>query len=231
MEVFRGKKIEDLIASYEPMIGKLAFQYYSASSSPALELDDFLQEGRIGFISAVRSFDEKKGTAFSSYVDNGIRIALRKLLSDSSRLIRFPKYRIEQLSRLDKAERKVGKDADISSLSEEMGMKKEKVRELKALRNTAIPLYLDNAEDEKSIVSCIGVEDFSSEAVDGIMLSSLEDEIGRLDGPDGYILKSLSGSFGCSRKSRKELSRELNLSYGTIERSYHRSLDTLRKAL
>ena len=93
------KEISKMLSSYEPLIRKLATKYYASSCSDALELEDFLQEGRIGFITAAQKFDLKKGRAFSSYVENGIRMALRKLLSTESRLIRFPKYRIEQLEK------------------------------------------------------------------------------------------------------------------------------------
>lgn len=121
------KETEEFLKAYEPLITKLSYLYYGTSESDSLELEDFKQEARIGMINAIASFDESKGTAFSSYIENGMRIALRKLLSESSRLIRFPKHRIEQLKVLEKAEEKVDSD-DYESLAEVSGLSQKKIR-------------------------------------------------------------------------------------------------------
>ena len=223
-------EIEKMLISYEPLIRKLSYEYYRSSSSVSLEAEDFLQEVRIGFMKAVKSYEEKKGTAFSTYIENGIRIELRKLLSSHSRLIRFPKYKIEQLSALDKAEKKLG-TADEDAISSYTGISREKITGLKALRRSAVSLSLDDEAVCGTYLDFIRCEDFSSSLVDNMMLVVLEAEIDSLDSEDAFIFKSLSGTYGEKKKSRLALSKELRRSYSSISSSYMKSLDKLRKAL
>lgn len=223
------KRLTAMMYSYEPLIRKLSREYYSSSASPSLDIDDFLQEGRIGFINAVRAYDEQKGCAFSSYVENGIRISLRKLLSEKSRLIRFPKYRIEQMSLLDKAEKEG--ELDDQMLSEKTGLNRATITKLRGLRNVSCTCSLDEQIDDSSYIEFVKCDDFSPVYERDEMLHLLSEKIRGLDGKDGYILKSISGTFGCEKKSRRALSKELSLSYSAITSSYNNSITTLRKAL
>lgn len=224
------KEISKMLSSYEPLIRKLAAKYYASSCSDALELEDFLQEGRIGFITAAQKFDFKKGRAFSSYVENGIRMALRKLLSTESRLIRFPKYRIEQLSALERAEKKT-LSSDDATLAKEMGMSEDKISMLKKLRLSSSCLSLDDERGGSSMLDKLCVDDFSSKVVDEMMLNKLSAKVDMLGEREGYILKSISGSFGCERKSKLALSKEMDMSYASINSLYKKSMTSLRKAL
>lgn len=67
-----------LVASMLPLIRKTA----SVSPSPVVDCDDLVQEGLIGLLSAVRTFDSKKETTFRTYakvcISNSIRSAVRK---------------------------------------------------------------------------------------------------------------------------------------------------------
>lgn len=223
-------EIEKMLVSYEPLMRKLSNEYLHCSSSPALELDDFMQEARIGLVNAVDAYDSAKGTAFSSFVERGIRICLRKLLSEQSRLIRFPKHRIEQLSALDKAEKAAMSDSD-DLLASYSGLGIDKVRMLKRLRKASSSLSLDDALDERSYLEFVKCDDFSSAELDRLMVKMMEMRIDEMKEDDAFILKSISGTFGFEKKSRLSLSKEMNRSYSSITRSYRKSLDSLRKAL
>ena len=63
-----------LCARYFPLCRRLARQY---APSPA-DADDFVQEGTLGLIEAVRRYDESRGSSFESYVR---RCVSSKLLS------------------------------------------------------------------------------------------------------------------------------------------------------
>lgn len=72
------KCIEALIKQYAHLVENIALKYIS---SP-LENDDLVQEGMIGLLAAIKSYDEKKGTLFKTYacvcIENSIQTALRK---------------------------------------------------------------------------------------------------------------------------------------------------------
>ena len=67
-----------LIADFLPLIRRKAF----AASRVGLEADDLVQEGLIGLLSAVRTFDPDGGASFRTWgnicIVNGMRTALRR---------------------------------------------------------------------------------------------------------------------------------------------------------
>ncbi len=73
-----NKQAEALINQYRSTVEAIAGKY---TSSP-LEYDDIIQEGMIGLLAAIKSFDEKKGASFKTYaatcINNSIQTALRK---------------------------------------------------------------------------------------------------------------------------------------------------------
>ncbi|MDE6723788.1 MAG: sigma-70 family RNA polymerase sigma factor [Eubacterium sp.] len=68
-----------IITRYRPSVEALASKY---SDSP-IEREDLIQEGMIGLLAAIKSFDCSKGTAFSTYcytcINNSLQTALRKV--------------------------------------------------------------------------------------------------------------------------------------------------------
>ena len=68
-----------IITRYRPSVEALASKY---SDSP-IEREDLIQEGMIGLLAAIKSFDCGKGTAFSTYcytcINNSLQTALRKV--------------------------------------------------------------------------------------------------------------------------------------------------------
>lgn len=70
---------DELILRYKSSVEATAMKYID---SP-LEKDDLIQEGMIGLLAAIRSFQSDRGAAFPTYasrcINNSIRNALRKL--------------------------------------------------------------------------------------------------------------------------------------------------------
>lgn len=76
----------ELVLRYLYLIRSVALNYKSSS----LEPDDLIQEGLLGLLSAVKTFDDSKGT-FKSYagvcVKNKILSAVRSALSDKNKIL------------------------------------------------------------------------------------------------------------------------------------------------
>ena len=65
-------------------------------------LPDLIQEGNIGLMQAVRKFDHRRGTKFSTYATPWIWQAVNRAVNDKSRLVRLPGHVVEQLTKLGK---------------------------------------------------------------------------------------------------------------------------------
>lgn len=70
--------IEHLIVEYRPFVESIAMKYIN---SP-LEKEDLVQEGMIGLLAAMNSYNADKGAKFNTYasscINNSIQTALRK---------------------------------------------------------------------------------------------------------------------------------------------------------
>ena len=68
-----------------------------------IPLPDLIQEGNIGLMQAVRKFDHRRGTKFSTYAIPWIWQAVNRAVNDKSRIVRLPGHVVEQLTKLTKA--------------------------------------------------------------------------------------------------------------------------------
>ena len=219
-----------LLNDYEPLIRKLASEYFWYSRSASLELEDFMQEARLGFISSLRMFKEEKGRAFSSYVENGIRMVLRKMLNEKSRLVRIPKYRIEMISRISREERE-GELTDCE-LSERTGLNVKDIAVSKRIMAEEVPLYLDSKLKDDEGSSLLDLVSDGYEMIEkNIFRMFLEEKMNELKAEDRYIVNSIYGAFGEEKKKKNVLSRELCISSRTLNCRFNNALETLKKAI
>jgi len=66
-------------------------------------LADLIQEGNIGLMQAVRKFDHRRGTKFSTYAVPWIWQGVNRAVNDKARVVRLPGHVVEQLTKLGKA--------------------------------------------------------------------------------------------------------------------------------
>jgi RNA polymerase sigma factor (sigma-70 family) len=70
-----------------------------------LDFQDLVQEGNLGLLKAVRTFDFTKGFRFSTHATLFIRGGILRALADQARLIRLPANVVDQLQKLRSAQR------------------------------------------------------------------------------------------------------------------------------
>ena len=73
-----NKQAEVLIIQNRSLVEAIASKYTNSS----LEYDDIVQEGMIGLLAAIKTFDKNNGTSFKTYaatcINNSIQTALKK---------------------------------------------------------------------------------------------------------------------------------------------------------
>lgn len=90
---------EKIARAHHPLVESVARRFLGAGEP----LDDLIQEGCLGLLSALEYFDPSRGVRFSTYATHFIAGAIRHFLRDRSRMIREPAWLQEAVKRIERA--------------------------------------------------------------------------------------------------------------------------------
>ncbi len=100
-----------------------------------LPLEDLIDEGNIGLLTALEKFEPDKGYHFISYAVWWIRQSIMKAVCEKSRAVRLPLNRANELYQIQKAQKKLyhenaTNDVSIEEIAEEAGLDSTLVKDL-----------------------------------------------------------------------------------------------------
>lgn len=134
---------QKLIESNLRLVVHLARRYAGRAALPLL---DIVQEGNLGLMRAVESFDPGRGRRLSSYATKPIRESINRAIAAQSRSIRLPGHLSAAIQKLQRLQRELsqslGRSPSRDELGRAAGMTHEQVEE--ALRSSSEPLSLES---------------------------------------------------------------------------------------
>lgn len=229
-ELFRRIKQGDQEAVNLMILHNLKLSVYIAkrfhSTSPSIDFDDLIQEGNLGIMRAIETFDESKGTKFSTYAYQWIRQRIERYLSNNDKIIRLPvhsgAYLRTIVKLLDKAEFEKQdaltakeKEAIIEEYRKKKNITKESVQSLLECMNCI------------SLNTVIGEEDHGEISEIGDFVASEEpspEEIAEKNARRTYLEEMMSA---CLNPREQEV---IKLRFGFIDGTVH-TLDEIGKMM
>ncbi len=228
------KQAKERLVSSNLRLVVMAAKHYSTRCSMSFE--DLVQEGNIGLIRAVDSYNPTLGWRFSTYAMHWIKQAISRAILNSSRTIRIPIHIQELQSKYNKAQRefmnKNNREATTAEVAKILNIDIKKIKEIEELVKEPISLSTSlNDEDDGTVEDLVADPnaDRPDDRIDNELLSkALNELLESLGGREKEIIIARYGLDGGKAKTLDQLGTEYGLTKERIRQIEQSALHKLR---
>ena len=217
---FPARDLAKSKAAYEHMwtanlrlVVSIAKRYQSAN----VPLMDLCQVGNIGLGRAIEKFDYRLGFKLSTYATWWIRQSISREIADSSRTIRIPVHRTEELNRYKRAitrlSTRIGREPTSDELCHYLKISAEQLKELRTLAIDPVSLNVMVGDEDGSELGDLIADDQSAQpehsALEKVMDDSLSRALDRLSLRDRQVITLRWGLGNESPRTLEEVAHKV----------------------
>jgi RNA polymerase primary sigma factor len=205
-------------------------------SGRGLPISDLIQEGNIGLMRAIRTFDYQRGFKFSTYATWWIRQAIMRALSDTSRTIRLPAYLSDQIGRMrhtqNQFQQSLGRPPTIDELAEGMDLTTNKIEHM--LQSVRQPLSLESpvGEENESELGDVIEDEMATDPEEAVSQVMMNEEMRRmlttLPPREQHVLNLRFGLAGEEAMTLSEVGQQMGITRERARQLETQALDRLR---
>lgn len=202
-----------------------------------LDIDDLIQEGKMGLIKAAKRFDVEKGFTFLTYAEDWIRQHVTRCIVNEGYTIRIPVHMYEKISKIVNLERycciEDVRDR-IAFLSEETGFSTSEVLECLRYKEQLFSLVMLNQyvgdEEDSELLTFIpdeqkGVDEL---VMDNLMADEIERALETLTPREEKIIRLRFGLVDGREHTLEEIGHVFNVTRERIRQIEAKGLRKLR---
>ena len=195
-----------------------------------LTLGDLIEEGNLGLLRAVDSFDPEHGVRFSTYSSWWIKQSIKKALLTNTQPIHIPTYMVELVNQWRytnaRLETSLGKSPELEEMAEAMSLSVRKAKVIHQLVESVNAGFQENSAESSSGLDeniednkislpedVLGTDEELAKAVE--LLSEIEPreaEVLRLrfglGGNEPLTLKEIGRTIGLTRERVRQIQRD-----------------------
>ena len=212
---------ERLIESNMRLVVSIAKNYLLSG----IPLEDLIQEGAIGLMTATERFNPSMGYRFSTYATQWVRQSIGRAIDNKAKAIRLPAHISESLRKIDKArlelQRMLGTDPTDEQLAAHCGMTIKKITSLMQTTQDPISLDMTVGDDTTSLGALVldrNASDPQEELIAQEMKGEIETILSTLDEREQMVLRRRFGFDEDDQSVLQQIGDELNISASVFVR-------------
>ncbi len=208
---------------------------YLASGIP---MEDLIQEGAIGLMTATERFDPQMGYRFSTYATQWIRQSIGRAIDNKAKAIRLPAHISEALRKVERARaelhRETGSEPTVEQIAQRSGLSQKRVEGL--LQTTQEPVSLDMTvgDDDNTSLGNLVLNPSAADPQDELIASEMRGEIeailNTLDEREQIIMRKRFGFDEDDKSVLQQIGDELNISRERVRQIEGQALRKLRSS-